>query len=735
MKVLIIGGANTITNAIIQKFNKEGHCVYVLTDDREHRNNYKKVYEQYHFSYENSCIKEVFESIRPDLTIFMGAFDNRYNWSNCYQEAARFGVGLQNILTAFSTMYHGRFIYLSSDAVFDITEEEFYHITANTQRQVIEDNSDDYSHAYMANAINNGENICNSYKQTMGLDIVVIRIKELCFLAKDAFEVSDIFTRLCVEAVKNNTLTLTKDIYSPLYLSDAVEFLYRLAVQTQLSFSFYEMQSDNEITSKQVGQCIDSILGITTEKKFETENETLWIDTSAPHDINETVKCNVFYNAENCIRLIARHVKKNKNNLQAVSENNNSKMAQFKKWFHNVGTALLPFIENLICFIPFFMINNRVTDSAYFARLDCYLLYVLLFAIIYGQHQAMFSATLSVCGYFFRQMYDRSGFEIALDYNTYVWIAQLIILGLSVGYLRDSMRSAKADRADEIHYLTSRLRDIEDINSINAKLKEELEIQLINQSDSIGTIFEITSTLDSDEPESVFFHAAEVVSQLMDCKDVAIYNVSNRNYARLMSSTSANARKLGNSIEYTSYTQMYTMLQSGAVYINKKLEPDYPLMAAAITSDDEIQSIIMLWNISWERMNLSQSNRLKVIAYLIQNAVLRANRYMDVLEHDRYIKDTNILEAAAFKSLIKAFLTAQKKGLADCSLIKITPDKEGITYTSKKLSRLFRTSDYMGSLDDGYLYVLLANTSLKDASFVTERISEAGYTYDIVREV
>ncbi|MBO5459053.1 MAG: NAD(P)-dependent oxidoreductase, partial [Lachnospira sp.] len=113
----------------------------------------------------------------------------------------------------------------------------------------------------------------------------------------------------------------------------------------------------------------------------------------------------------------------------------------------------------------------------------------------------------------------------------------------------------------------------------------------------------------------------------------------------------------------------------------------------------------------------------------------RANRYIQVLEQERYIKNTRILEPAAFKSLIKAFLAAQKKALADCSLIKITPDKEGIVYTSEKLSRLFRTSDYIGSLDDGYLYVLLANTNLSDAGYVTERISEAGYTYDIVKEI
>ena len=99
-------------------------------------------------------------------------------------------------------------------------------------------------------------------------------------------------------------------------------------------------------------------------------------------------------------------------------------------------------------------------------------------------------------------------------------------------------------------------------------------------------------------------------------------------------------------------------------------------MAAAILSNDESNHIIMLWDISWDRLNLSFMNRFQVIGYLIQNAVLRANRYIDVLEHERYINGTKILEPAAFRTLLKAFLHAQQKGLTDCSLIQITPKAE-----------------------------------------------------------
>ena len=46
-----------------------------------------------------------------------------------------------------------------------------------------------------------------------------------------------------------------------------------------------------------------------------------------------------------------------------------------------------------------------------------------------------------------------------------------------------------------------------------------------------------------------------------------------------------------------------------------------------------------------------------------------------------------------------------------------------------------RNSDYLGSINDGFLYVLLANTSPKDAGYVTQRIAEAGYSYRLVTDI
>ena len=713
MRVLIIGGTGTVSTEIIQKFSKEGARVYTLSRQKsEKKGGFSRVYESYGFAYDNAYIKEVFESVNPDITIFTGAFDTSFHWENGYSETIEFGNGLYNFLNAFYVLGHGRFIYLSSDDIEDITEQKFRELAHEKK-----DDDDNYiknSQLFKAYAVKKGENICGNFRNSTMSDVISLRVNNLCLLPANPSEVMGDCAKMLVEGYKKNTITIRQMGYSPLYIADMVMALYNVSCTTHLDEGLFVLQSDKIISTSAVVKMVCEALN----KQCKTiENPRVTQDDFAIEavDLSTQLKVSIFKNPKACVDETIKLFKEKPERFIAEEVKPDSFVKRIWQKFKPLILATLPFIENILLFIPFFMINNRVTGSAYFAKLDPYLLFVIFAALVYGQQQAAFSAILSVAGYMFRQAYGRTGFDIMLDYNTYVWIAQLIIVGMSVGYLRDKIKLIKDDKLDESAYLGSRLKDVEDINTINVKIKDELETQVINQSESLGKIFEITSTLDSDAPEEVYFHAAEVVSQLMGCKDVAIYNVSNRSFARLMSMTSDNARKLGNSIEYTKYDDMYEELKQGRVFMNRKLLRDYPLMAVAISENNELNSIIMLWDMPLERMNLSQSNRLKVISYIIQNAVIKADRYINMLESERYIEGTRVLEPNAFRTLVNAFVAARQKHLADCSIIKVSvDDMMTLNEAGEKMAKLHRTTDYLGSLKDSHLYMLLANTNTTD---------------------
>ena len=55
--------------------------------------------------------------------------------------------------------------------------------------------------------------------------------------------------------------------------------------------------------------------------------------------------------------------------------------------------------------------------------------------------------------------------------------------------------------------------------------------------------------------------------------------------------------------------------------------------------------------------------------------------------------------------------------------------------TGRRLTKLLRQSDYVGELEDGKMYALLANTSTKDADMVRERFEKEGVYCQIQEDI
>ena len=720
MVVLLIGGESRLMDGLISKFNKDGHRVYLLTGSRNAKTSYQKVFEKYNFNYDSDSIRNILVSTNPDVVIFTGAQDTHYRWEDARKEAVQFSTDLTNILSAYSSVKEGRFLYLSSEEVFgksyseDIREEE--SVSASS---------------FQAIAIAQGEEMCKSYYSTRGMESIVVRIDHLYGIPEKGKLKRDPCFLMTLEMLKSKKITANGRIFfSMLHQNDAIEFIYRLAVAEHVKYPIYHISSGQVISQQQLAQMIAQAAQTGVEVFDNTTGSGYRLVLSAER-YNEEFNGKIFVGYEDGVKAVVQYMKRHCDSFLRMQDDQTGAgiLQNILQIFH----LLVPYIENMICFIPFFMLNNRAVDSAYFSKLDFYLLYVLLFAIVYGQQQAIFSAMLAIAGYCYRQMYDKTGFEILMDYSTYVWMAQLFIVGMSVGYMKDQIRYIRDQDDEQIHYLNGQIGDIEDINDSNVRMKHSFERQVVNQKDSLGKIYEITSQLEQREPEEVLFYAVQVLSKLMETEDAAVYTVANRDYARLFSFTSPTAKKLGKSIRYSDMEDMVNELREHRVYINKTMDNRYPLMAYAIYSEESMQTILMLWGLPWERMNLAEANRLTIVGYLIQNAVVRANRYLEALHTRRYVEGSDILEQDAFKQLVTAFFDARRRGLTECILLKIRHTDENFKETAEQLGKKLRQTDYFGVLNDG-LYVLLPNTDEDGAAGVIERFKGFGFESLIVNE-
>lgn len=661
MNVLLIGGSGSLINSLIVKLKKEGHRIFLLTGDRYKKQKYEPVFERYNFAYSSENLQEIMESVRPDITIYTGAFDPNYRWMSEERETVRFTSDLMNVLVAYSTIRMGKFIFLSSHEVY-----EGYHENALTEDIPPE------TTGYRGTTLIQAEEICNNYRKNWKLDLLILRLDHLFCIPESAPEIHSVCARMCLESMRDGCISADSNHeFAMLYEQDAVEFIFQIVKSREHKFYLYHLSSDCVISEVELAgriqKCLNNGSSIVTVSKYDKRC------ILSGKRFHEEFGMHTIFELDEIICQTIDYMRKHEERFEKYQESRDSWWKILWKKWKWVFQVIVPFVENLLCFIPFFMLNNRMTDSAYFTNLDPYLLYVLVFAIIYGQQQATFSAVCAVAGYLFRQMYQRTGFEVVLDYNTYVWIAQLFILGLIVGYMRDQIRMIRRESLEMEEHLTGQIADLQEINATNVRIKAAMEQQLIGHQDSIGKIYQITSRLEQQMPD------------------------------------------------------IYQELAERRVYINKAMAEEYPLMATAIYEEEEIRLIIMVWGLSWEHMTLGEANFLTVVSYLIQNAVLRAQRYIKALEEARYREGSEILEPEAFESLVRAYEHAQGRNLTQYTLLCVSEQPERYKKICSDMRGLLRSTDYMGMRADEKLYVLLTNTGRTDAVFVEQRFEKKGY--------
>lgn len=230
-------------DAMISKLTKNGHRVYLLTGQKNNRFSYKQVFEKYNFPYDSGSIKDIFESTRPDVVVFMGAYDTNFDWGeDARQDSVRYVAGLVNILSAYSVVKEGKFVYFSSQEVYggvyidNIGEEEPVS-----------------PKGFKAMAMVQGEETCENFRRTQGADTLILRFDHMYWIPeKGKSEDNDCF-RMCLEALKTGKISANeRRAFSMIYLNDAVELAYRILCEKDPTHSLYHISSMEPVNEKQL---------------------------------------------------------------------------------------------------------------------------------------------------------------------------------------------------------------------------------------------------------------------------------------------------------------------------------------------------------------------------------------------------------------------------------------------------------------------------------------------------
>lgn len=725
MEIMLVGGSSPMMRKLSLKLHKEGHKVFVLTGSRNPAIRYEYIFERYDFPYDNASVEEVFRSADPDVTIVLGAFDGNLSGADPKKEAVSYAAGIQNILISWSLLGKGRLIYLSSSEVYE-----------NSCQLSVTEETPPVPDSIRSMMIFQGEESCRFYQESLKKDVVILRLDTIHDVPKDKNEAAfGICQRKCLDALSKGAVTYRKNYrYGLTYMGDAVESIYKLVVCESHRHGIYHISSGEAFSEEEIADSIGRCLGSALEKIDNTLEDQRMVVLSGER-LRQEFGFKIFQRPEDTIEKTIDYMKKHS---VRFLDSSSAHWGLWQKSYFKVMKVLgvlVPYIENLILFLPFFMLNNRATDSRYFSKIDFYLIYVLVFAVVHGQRQATFSGLLAMAGYLFRQMYYKSGIEVVTDYNTYVWIAEIFIVGLVVGYMKDQLKFQQEEKEQEVVFLSERVTDIADINDSNVRVKEGLINQVVNYDRSLGTVYDLVEQLEEDEPSKILFHAIELIRHVMDCQDVSLYRINRENYGRLFGYTSAKARTMGFTVHIPDKEPLYEAFSRQEIYLNRKMDAEYPVMACCIYEEEQMEMMLLLWSIPFERMTIGEANRLTVISKLIQKAVKRSAEYLDLLKNERYQDESRALRAEAFEELVATYQEAGEKNLVEYILLKVTKAEEGMKKAGSIISGMLRPTDYVGYGNDGQLYILLTSTDRKGCGFVQNNLEQKGITAVIHKEI
>lgn len=724
MNVLIVGGYGIFTSQLIEKFNKEGWEVYLLTGSKNPTRRHPYVFEQYDFTYDTDSIKEIIDSAAPDIILFTGAYDSNLSSGKTRRESMYYMSSLVNVLMAAQMLGVPRFVYISSHEVY---EESYASPVAEGQ------STSPVSTKGML--VTQGENLVIRYGETTNMDTVVLRLDHMYWLPRNRKEVTEVHAQLCLSALRNRKIPASeKHIFSSVYIADAVYAIFEIIKKGEHRHSVYQITTSEEENEIEIARIIKE----TSSRKVTVKDNTIGLtqkNIMSGERVKEEFGIETRFSYGERVRRMMEYMDKNRNDFLRREEREGNWFQRLFRRFEKTFFAVLPFIENFVCFIIVFLINNRTADSEYFRRIDIFLLYVVLFAVFFGKRQAIVSAFFSTLGFIYRQAYYRTAIEVLVDYNIYIWTAQLFIVGMAVGHLRDTLKIITDDKDEEIAFLSGQLDDIYDINSSNLKVKNILEDHIVSYDDSLGVLQNLTASLEQLNPGEAMYQAAGVLCQVLETEDAAIYKVSNADFCRLLVATTEDARQLGKSLKYSEQTELSESLARNEVYVNRSLKKEMPVLAYGLRHGDELEYILMVWNLPFEKISLHQMNLLKVVGYMVQNAITRSDVYMEALSDKRYLPETSILNEEAFEEEVKMSMEISKHDYAESALICIQSagtvdvlqkNEKELKHYNEILLKNLRETDSIGVGKDGYIYILLANSNAQEAHIVIHRFASQG---------
>ena len=705
MNVLLIGGQqNFVFQAIVDKLLKENCSVYHVSGESPAKGgSVSKRVVTYNVALDDEYLSVVVKSISPDVIVFMGAFDDRHTWRGGYHRAsAKYVSELTNALVTAADLNVQKFIYLSTINVYGFKNEG-----------ILDENTPLAPGNVKAIIVAQGEQLCSEFANNKTMHSVILRFGSVYGGTKHPDFESDYILNKCYSALSTHKLVENNQTFPLIFVDDAVIAVYK-AISLGGDIGIFNVCDDETITDKNICDIIQdeySALDIARDddRSYSAQNYQI-----SGKKFKEAYSFYQITKYDDGIRKVARHVQSNQAQLERMHRRVFGKDEEIKGYLRTMLKRSLPFLETLLAFAIFVLLNIAVTQLPVMADFDVMLVFVVLVSVTFGTQQSLISIILVLLQRFGSGILEGTPFVKIVTSPSFISsVLTLLLVGLITGHVRDRLQQRLKDSENLIERLENEHAKLNEINDVTVMIKQELEERMLASTDSLATVYSLVDELDSLVPADVFIRSIKAIERILKSRSISVYIKASDTSYRLAFWSDGAAKTLGSSIELRYLPEMNERFGKNSVFTNNRLDPNLPRLAAPLHISEKSAAIIMVWDLTFASTTVYHINLFATLIKLIENTLNRAATYRaavnitsrtrtarsyltsdfgaGILSHDEFLETVSVAESCrdmyGVPFMLRAGLTSAK---LDSLLMSIrSASTETTAYVSHDASRGF----------------------------------------------
>ena len=366
--------------------------------------------------------------------------------------------------------------------------------------------------------------------------------------------------------------------------------------------------------------------------------------------------------------------------------------------------------QNLLLFAVAAVVASLTPDWSDLRFVDVRLLYVMIVAITFGMRQGLLATALATVSYLGSQL--QAGIDASyVLYNVGSWIPFVIygVAGAFGGYWSDKKRDAYENLSNEYREQQDRYSLLEDLYRELLDVKNQLQKQIVISRDSFNRLYAVTEDLDDPNPRMVLIRTVRVIEEIMEGGSVAIYLRvrADKRYGRLMACSDQLSRRLQPSLDFEAVPRLQETMQTGAMYVNKELDPQYPAFAMPVSNGSFSIALVELYDLPASQYTIYYRNLFQTLVQMVQHNLVQAYTYQMENREKLFVPGTDILTAETFARERKTLQMASEEYGYPSSIARILPVEQaggqGLApaQLSGRAEPLLRGTDLLGMGQDG----------------------------------